>query len=422
MPLPNSGPIKMSDIKAALSTASNSLRQYNVIAKAATGLSKFDIPDVMSEFYGYSSTPTPTVPTPTPIVPTPTPEVPSPTPNYTPPTPTPTTPETGLSVYLGTDSEVTCGGGDYDYVDITVYGTTICDATSIKTLPQYVLNDLPSSAYFYVSDIVGGTRYYRRFRVYGSGATTAGTCTECAVTPTPTPSVPTPTPIVPTPDYYAPTPDYTPPTPTYVPPTPTLSIDSGCVSYEGTGYINLSASGGSGNYKYHIGPSVIDFNNPSAYNGVQNASNLADNAGYYVAVYDLTYGTKSATTRGIDCLPAPTPSVPTPTPEVPTPTPEVPTPTPSVPTPTPAITGWNYSIGIGTGDPGSSGTACVNAQYGSYYGTVYSNQWSELIGGRIYYNYDGSPFNDSGIFSDGLSYGYFSAGGQYQAGGVCEIL
>lgn len=415
MALQSSGPITMSQIKAALSTASNSLRQYNVIAKAETGLSKFDIPDVMSEFYGYATpSPTPTVPTPTPIVPTPTPEVPTPTPNYTPPTPTPTTPETWLDVYLGTDMDVTCDGGDYSpYVSILVYGTTICDATSIKTLPDVVLNDLPSSAYFFVSDISGSPRYRRRFRVSGTGATTAGSCTTCpAPPPTPTPIVPTPTPTVPTP-----TPEVPTPSPTYVPPTPTLSIDSGCVSYEGTGYINLSASGGSGNYKYHIGASVIDFNNPDAYNGVQNASNLADNAGYYVAVYDLTYGTKSATTRSIDCLPAPSP-----TPSVPTPTPEVPTPTPSVPTPTPSVSGWNYSIGIGTGDPGSAGTACVNAQYGTFYGIVYSNQWSELIGGRFYYNNDGSPFNDSGVFSDGLSYGTFSVGGQYSAGGVCEIL
>lgn len=246
MALQNSGPIKMSQIKAALSTTSNSLRQYNVIAKAATGLVKFDIPDIMSEFYGYASgTPTPTPNVPTPIVPTPTTPTPeTPAPNYTPIAPTPTQPETGLSVYLGTSSDVTCGGGDYGYVDITVYGTTICDATSIKTLPQVVLNDLPASAYFYVSDIVDGVRYYRRFRIYGSGATTAGNCTQCAVTPTPTPIVPTPTyvaptpyvtpdyvaptptyyaptPYVPTPDYVAPTPDYVAPTPTYVAPTPT---------------------------------------------------------------------------------------------------------------------------------------------------------------------------------------------------------
>ena len=47
MALQPSGPIKMSEIKAELSSASNSLRAYSLQAG-------FTIPDSMSEFFGYS--------------------------------------------------------------------------------------------------------------------------------------------------------------------------------------------------------------------------------------------------------------------------------------------------------------------------------------------------------------------------------
>jgi hypothetical protein len=47
MALPQSGPIRMSDIKAELASSSNSLRNYS----AAAGKTA---PDAMSEFYGYA--------------------------------------------------------------------------------------------------------------------------------------------------------------------------------------------------------------------------------------------------------------------------------------------------------------------------------------------------------------------------------
>ena len=94
----------------------------------------------------------------------------------------------------------------------------------------------------------------------------------------------------------------------------------------------MSATGGSGNYTFHISTTP-----PPAYNGVQNASSLS-NATYYVGVYDNVYGTSNVTTRGINCAPAPT-ATPTPTPTA-TPTP-TPTATPT-PTPTPAVTCYSY--------------------------------------------------------------------------------
>jgi hypothetical protein len=52
MALPSTGPISMSQIKAFLSSTSNSLRVYSAAAKASTGLAKFDAPDKFSEFLG----------------------------------------------------------------------------------------------------------------------------------------------------------------------------------------------------------------------------------------------------------------------------------------------------------------------------------------------------------------------------------
>ena len=60
MALQSSGPIKMSEIKAAVGSSSNSLRAYSVIAKAATGNSIFDTPDKLSDFYSYGGTTTTT--------------------------------------------------------------------------------------------------------------------------------------------------------------------------------------------------------------------------------------------------------------------------------------------------------------------------------------------------------------------------
>lgn len=56
MPLPSSGEIKMSQIKAELGSSSNSLRAYAAAFDAIYGGTVFDAPDTMSEFYGYSAT------------------------------------------------------------------------------------------------------------------------------------------------------------------------------------------------------------------------------------------------------------------------------------------------------------------------------------------------------------------------------
>lgn len=115
---------------------------------------------------------------------------------------------------------------------------------------------------------------------------------------------------------------------------PSLNVTYNCVNYEGTGYINLSATGGSGNYIYTI--STVS----GSWNGSSSLSNLVDNT-YYVGVFDVDRRTVTYTTQVIDC-PTP-PGTPTPTSTTtPTPTPTVtstPTPTTTItPTPTATVT------------------------------------------------------------------------------------
>jgi hypothetical protein len=55
MALPACGVICMSQIKCFLGSVSNSLRVYSCAARMSTGLIKFDIPDLMSDFYGLTT-------------------------------------------------------------------------------------------------------------------------------------------------------------------------------------------------------------------------------------------------------------------------------------------------------------------------------------------------------------------------------
>ncbi len=221
MALESGQPIKMSQIKAALNSSSNSLRQYNVTAKAATGLSKFDIPDVMSEFWGYTGAAptTPEVPpnfeppTPNYVAPTYTPPSP-PTPDYVPPSPTPAIETTLTGLRASTDgAENACISTDYGTFSAVIWGTTLCNATRFF-IPNVVLQDLGPGTSFFVSGDTDGVRWVKEFRrvLTQDYALPRGTCEQCIVTPTYTP--PTPTYVPPTPPI---TPDYVEP-PTYVPP------------------------------------------------------------------------------------------------------------------------------------------------------------------------------------------------------------
>jgi hypothetical protein len=98
----------------------------------------------------------------------------------------------------------------------------------------------------------------------------------------------------------------------YIPPPPpvevNLSVSSGCLN--GAGFINLSATDENGqsvtNTRYHIDTSApSSFNNPSTYNGLQNASNLA-NGTYYVFVWDYDHDIYDFTTTSISCTPTTT--------------------------------------------------------------------------------------------------------------------
>ena len=233
--------------------------------------------------------------------------------------------------YTYTDYSSDCG-----YVKVTAtfsktpYSITVTSMSNgtgtgrqFRIVPGGAWNDFYGSPVT-LSGLTPSTNYSIEVNDSSTLGTSYNILTDAApatATPTPTPT-PTPT-ATPT---LTPTPTSTPtntPTPTPVP-TPTLNITSGCFGYEGQGYIELSASGGSGNYTFHISTSP-----PSggSFNGVQNAYNLSD-GNYYVGVKDNDYLTASVTIRNIDCPAAPTPT-PTPTPSpTPTPTPS-PTPCPS---------------------------------------------------------------------------------------------
>ena len=170
---------------------------------------------------GCSACPTPTpTPTSTPVPPTPTP---TPTSTPVPPTPTPTSTSTPTPTSTPTqttfpaslssvDLNDACNGGDYGSNQITVVGTDLCDATSIITVPAFILADIPTGGSLFVFKRTGANFKVRTF-VRNSGSTfRAGTaCVDCSsVAPTPTPT-PTSTPVPPTPTQ----------TPTPVPPTPT---------------------------------------------------------------------------------------------------------------------------------------------------------------------------------------------------------
>jgi hypothetical protein len=92
----------------------------------------------------------------------------------------------------------------------------------------------------------------------------------------------------------------------YTPPPPpdevNLVIDSGCTGGLNSGYIDLSATDGSGNYKYHIATSLpANLNLPSTYNGTRLLTSLP-NGTYYVAVYDLNNNVYDFTTVSINCV------------------------------------------------------------------------------------------------------------------------
>lgn len=136
--------------------------------------------------------------------PTPTPTI-TPTPTVTnTPTPTPTPFQTDITgnISIIPEGDGACTGGEYGVVNITVVGTTLCDATKIVYLPSSVWSDFTFNQIFWVNDFFGGTAYYRKFQREGNGFT-ALPLLACSICPTPTPTptlTPTPTPtLTPTP-------------------------------------------------------------------------------------------------------------------------------------------------------------------------------------------------------------------------------
>ena len=162
MPLSGTGPISMSQIKAELGSASNSLRAYS----AAAGKSA---PDVMSEFFGYSSATTaaPTTAAPTTAAPT----TAAPT-TAAPTTAAPTTQPVMTELTIGwssTSGADACtqkaGGGNYT-IKLLGAGASLTNGIII-----YVSYYPQTAAPGYYSD---GTNYW-----YFDGTNVTGAATAC---------------------------------------------------------------------------------------------------------------------------------------------------------------------------------------------------------------------------------------------------
>jgi hypothetical protein len=311
MPLPSSGRITMSEIKAELGSSSNSLRDYAIIAKAVTGDSKFDAPDRLSEFYNYSTTTTTISP-----------------PVYT-----------SFTTSTTTGAEAGCYTGDF-YTDFTVtlrdqYGAPINATSNTNFIITYDYNDVQDfgGGYFPGSAITltvttgnssGTLRFYDRQYVNcnfsslcdGScynestgmtaspGVAPTTTTTTAAPTTTTTTAAPTTTTTTAAPTTTTTT--AAPTTTTTTLPPLSMTISQGCTGYLGTGFINITGvNNGSGNYVYHIGNSVIDFSNPNEYSLTQSQFGLA-NGNYYVAVYDSSQLRFVVENRNINCAVEPT--------------------------------------------------------------------------------------------------------------------
>jgi hypothetical protein len=182
-------------------------------------------------------------------------------------------------------------------------------------------------------------------------------------------------------------------------PTPTLNTPTvGCVNYNGTGYIGISATGGSGNYKYHIGltdPSIAPLN-PSNFNNSSYRSSLPNSYYYYVGVFDQVYYTYAVQVVELICPEAPSLS-PTPTPTI-TVTPTIsitptitvtptvtPSKTPTV-TPTPSTQMYKYFFQMVT----ANGSLTLNATGGNQ---VITTNYSLILAGQNTYNLQQSTIN-----------------------------
>ena len=199
MPLSGTGPIKMSQIKTELGSTSNSLRAYS----AAAGKSA---PDVMSEFFGYSSATTaaPTTAAPTTAAPTtaaPTTAAPT---TAAPTTTTTTTTTLGpwTVTRLSTVSAYEACNGTADMTSISVSGgTNITNASVITFLSQTGTFEslVGNGESFWINQKVGPTFYSRRYtRTAINQGTAAESAVECDAPITEAPTTAAPTTAAPT--------------------------------------------------------------------------------------------------------------------------------------------------------------------------------------------------------------------------------
>jgi hypothetical protein len=328
MALSPTGPISMSQIKAELSSVSNSLRAYSLQAG-------FTTPDVMSDFFGYS-----------------------------PPGPPP---PASRVIQLGNPpgdntTAAACGitSGNTKYILSTfaiTNGLEIFNDSGLTT--RTYTNDPYGGNYAWLYDTIAGFGYAVTFDSSGLVSTVYDCIGGSPVPPSPTP--PSPTPPSPTPPSPTP-PSPTPPSPTPPSPTPTPATYSFLLAYDASGGVNActnygtytnmstkwstSSSIGSGTYLYNtqLGAQTGD-------SGEYVSNGFYSNGSTY---WDFSSGTTA--TAGTSCGGSPTPPSPPPTPPSPPPTPPSPPPTP----PSPPPTYYTFFLGIGKDN---FGDACAESSY-----------------------------------------------------------
>ena len=82
------------------------------------------------------------------------------------PTPAPTPASTTFTGFVSIESDIAaCAGGEYGLVTITVYGTTLCNATSVRALisEEYgnVYSDFTHNQTFYIARL-SNVRHFQR--------------------------------------------------------------------------------------------------------------------------------------------------------------------------------------------------------------------------------------------------------------------
>ena len=324
--------------------------------------------------------------------------------------PTTTTTTVATTVIAGyvslLDGDSSCSGGEYAAVNITVVGTTICDATSITGLSSTpfgnVFADMDPNQIFYVSD---GTNS-RQFTRNGTSSTAAPTavCASCPTTTTTTTTTAAPTTTTTTP----------------APTTTTTTVATAVVA----GYVSLldDASACTGGEYASVNITVVGSTicNATSIIGLSSTpfgnvfSDMDPNQVFYVSngtdSREFTrVGTTSTATPNAACVSCPTTTTTSTTTAAPTTTTTAaPTTTTTTPAPTTTTTTVATAIVAGYVSLLDGASACTGGEYASVNITVVG---STICDATSIIGLSSTPFGNVFADMDPNQVFYVSAGG-----------